>query len=146
MNRFTVLYDACVLYPAPLRDLLLRLALTDLYRARWSDAIHEEWIRAVLRNRPDLSRHQLERTRALMGDAARPRRTGDRRSHCRQAQQLEQGPWELADALVELARQQSQKRPVPATARSALDAWRCRSAGSAGARGCIGAGGPGPQR
>jgi hypothetical protein len=31
--RFTVLYDACVLYPAPLRDLLLRLALTDLYRA-----------------------------------------------------------------------------------------------------------------
>ena len=66
MNRFTVLYDACVLYPAPLRDLLLRLALTDLYRARWSDAIHEEWIRAVLRNRPDLSRQQLERTRALM--------------------------------------------------------------------------------
>ncbi len=66
MNRFTVLYDACVLYPAPLRDLLLRLALTDLYRARWSEAIHEEWIRAVLRNRPDLSRQQLERTRALM--------------------------------------------------------------------------------
>ncbi len=66
MNRFTVLYDACVLYPAPLRDLPLRLALTDLYRARWSEAIHEEWIRAVLRNRPDLSRQQLERTRALM--------------------------------------------------------------------------------
>jgi DNA-binding transcriptional regulator YbjK len=66
VNRFTVLYDACVLYPAPLRDLLLRLALTDLYRARWSEAIHEEWIRAVLRNRPDLSRQQLERTRSLM--------------------------------------------------------------------------------
>jgi hypothetical protein len=66
VNRFTVLYDACVLYPAPLRDLLLRLALTDLSRARWSEAIHEEWIRAVLRNRPDLSRQQLERTRALM--------------------------------------------------------------------------------
>jgi hypothetical protein len=55
----------------------------------------------------------------LLGDAARPRRTGDRRSYRRQAQQLEQGPWELADALVELARQQSQKRPVPATARFA---------------------------
>jgi hypothetical protein len=66
VNRFTVLYDACVLYPAPLRDLLLRLALTDLYRARWSEAIHEEWIGAVLRNRPDLSRQQLERTSALM--------------------------------------------------------------------------------
>jgi predicted nucleic acid-binding protein len=66
VNRFTVIYDACVLYPAPLRDLLMRLALTDLYRARWSDQIHEEWIRAVLRNRSDLSRAQLERTRSLM--------------------------------------------------------------------------------
>ena len=66
VNRFTVVYDACVLYPAPLRDLLMRLALTDLYRARWSDQIHEEWINAVLRNRPDLSRAQLERTRSLM--------------------------------------------------------------------------------
>ncbi|MCP9886799.1 PIN domain-containing protein [Cyanobium sp. ATX 6A2] len=66
MNRFTVVYDACVLYPAPLRDLLMRLALKDLYRARWSDKIHEEWITALLRNRPDLSREQLERTRSLM--------------------------------------------------------------------------------
>ena len=66
VNRFTVIYDACVLYPAPLRDLLMRLALTDLCRARWSDQIHEEWITAVLLNRPDLSRAQLERTRSLM--------------------------------------------------------------------------------
>jgi hypothetical protein len=35
----TVVYDACVLYPAPLRDLLMRLAVTDLYRARWTDLI-----------------------------------------------------------------------------------------------------------
>jgi predicted nucleic acid-binding protein len=63
---FTALYDACVLYPAPLRDLLMRLALTDLFRAIWTDAIHEEWIRNVLRDRPDLTRAQLERTRDLM--------------------------------------------------------------------------------
>jgi hypothetical protein len=44
----------------------MRLALTDLYRARWSDQIHEEWTTAVLRNRSDLSRAQLERTRSLM--------------------------------------------------------------------------------
>jgi hypothetical protein len=61
-----VLYDACVLYPAPLRDLLMHLALTDLFQAKWSDRIHEEWIRNVLANRPDLSREQLERTRTLM--------------------------------------------------------------------------------
>ena len=39
-----------------------------------------------------------------------------------------------------------EQRPVPATARSALVAWPCRSAGSAGAPGCTAAGGPGPQR
>ncbi len=81
VNRFTVLYDACVLYPAPLRHLLLRLALTDLYRARWSDAIHEEWIRAVLRNRPDLSRQQLERTRALMNAHVRDKLPDPEDSH-----------------------------------------------------------------
>lgn len=56
VNRLTVVYDACVLYPAQLRDLLMRLALTDLYRARWSNQIHDEWINALLRNRSDLSR------------------------------------------------------------------------------------------
>lgn len=66
MAAFTALYDACVLYPAPLRDLLMHLALVDLYRAKWSAHIHEEWMRNVLANRPDLSRVQLERTRDLM--------------------------------------------------------------------------------
>jgi predicted nucleic acid-binding protein len=63
---YTALYDACVLYPAPLRDLLMWLALTDLFRAKWTDAIHDEWIRNVLKDRPDLTRTQLERTRDLM--------------------------------------------------------------------------------
>lgn len=31
MSNFVVLYDACVLYPAPLRDLLMNLAITDMY-------------------------------------------------------------------------------------------------------------------
>jgi len=45
--NFTDIHDACVLYPAPLRDLLMRLALTDLYRARWMNMVHEEWTRRV---------------------------------------------------------------------------------------------------
>jgi hypothetical protein len=65
-STVTVVYDACVLYPAPLRDLLMRLALTDLYRARWTNLIHDEWIRSVLRQRPDLTPDDLERTRSLM--------------------------------------------------------------------------------
>ena len=65
-SHFTVVYDACVLYPAPLRDLLMHLALSDLYRARWSDLIHDEWTRNVLANRTDLTQDQLNRTRYLM--------------------------------------------------------------------------------
>jgi len=65
-SNFTVIYDACVLYPAPLRDLLMRLALSDLYRARWTDMIHDEWTRNVLKDPPDLKAEDLERTRSLM--------------------------------------------------------------------------------
>jgi predicted nucleic acid-binding protein len=66
---FTALFDACVLYPAPLRDLLLRTALTGIYRARWTDSIHDEWTRSVLAARPDLTAAQLQRTRDLMNTA-----------------------------------------------------------------------------
>jgi hypothetical protein len=58
-----VVLDACVLFPAALRDLLMRLTVHDLIQARWSEQIHHEWMTAVLRERPDLSRQQLERTR-----------------------------------------------------------------------------------
>ena len=51
MSQFTVIYDSCILYPAPLRDLLMRLAVTDLYRAKWTQEIHREWIRNLLKNR-----------------------------------------------------------------------------------------------
>lgn len=70
-SHFTVVYDACVLYPAPLRDLLMHLALSDLYRARWSDMIHDEWTRNVLATRLDLSAEQLNRTRQLMNSNVR---------------------------------------------------------------------------
>lgn len=66
MAQFTAIYDACVLYPAPLRDLLMQLALTDLFRAKWTDRIHEEWMGNLLANRSDLQRVQLERVRDLM--------------------------------------------------------------------------------
>ena len=47
---FTVVLDACVLYPAHLRDTLLRLAERELYDARWSDDILDELERSLLRN------------------------------------------------------------------------------------------------
>lgn len=66
MANFTAIYDANVLYPAPLRDFLMHLALTDLFRARWTNDIHDEWIRNVLSDRPDLTLEQLTRTKELM--------------------------------------------------------------------------------
>ena len=36
----TAVYDANTLYPAPLRDLLIRLAQAGLVRARWTETIH----------------------------------------------------------------------------------------------------------
>ncbi len=42
------------------------LALTDLFKARWTDEIHDEWMRNVLENRPDLTLSQLIRTKNLM--------------------------------------------------------------------------------
>jgi predicted nucleic acid-binding protein len=71
MPSAKVLFDANVLYPAPLRDLLMHLALTRLFTAKWTDEIHEEWIRNVLRKRTDLSRKMLERTRRLMDAKAK---------------------------------------------------------------------------
>ena len=63
------IYDACVLYPAPLRDFLLRLARAGVVQARWSDKILDECFRSILKNRPDLSEAALTRTRTLMNTA-----------------------------------------------------------------------------
>ena len=66
---FDATYDACVLHPAGLRDLLVRLAMTGLYRAHWSDDILDEMVSSVLNRRPDLDEAKLERTRRFMCDA-----------------------------------------------------------------------------
>lgn len=63
---FTAFYDADVLYGSQLRNLMMHLALTGLFHAKWSADVHEEWMTRLLRNRPDLSREKLERTRMLM--------------------------------------------------------------------------------
>ena len=62
----SVVYDACVLYPAALRDFLLWLAFAKLVSPFWSEEIHNEWTRSLLRNRSDLKPEKLERTRREM--------------------------------------------------------------------------------
>lgn len=66
---FIVVYDACVLYPAPLRDLLMRLAKSGYVRARWTETILDECFRNVAASRPELDQSALARTRQLMNSA-----------------------------------------------------------------------------
>jgi predicted nucleic acid-binding protein len=65
----TAILDACVLYPATLRDLLLSLARDGLFRARWNDRIQDEWVRSLLERRPELGEAALRRTCELMAKA-----------------------------------------------------------------------------
>lgn len=66
---FVVVYDACVLYPAPLRDLLMRIASAGVVRARWSEQILDECFGSLVERRPDLDPAGFERTRQLMCSA-----------------------------------------------------------------------------
>lgn len=70
---FTVLYDANVLYPNALRDLLIRLAQGPgpFVHARWTDEILDEVFRALRHNPPDIDDDRLARTRALMNRSIR---------------------------------------------------------------------------
>jgi hypothetical protein len=64
-------YDANILYSAALRDLFVWLSQAGLVRARWTNQIHDERIRNLLRDNPQLSRERLERTQTLMNEAIR---------------------------------------------------------------------------
>lgn len=68
---FIAIYDASVLYPNTLRDLLIRLAQSGLVQAKWTEQILDEMFAALLRQRPDLDPAKLQRTRTLMGTAVR---------------------------------------------------------------------------
>jgi predicted nucleic acid-binding protein len=69
-GTFCAFLDASVLYPASLRNLLMRLTLNGLFQAKWSADVHEEWIRSLLRDRPDLPRERLLQVRDAMDEHA----------------------------------------------------------------------------
>jgi predicted nucleic acid-binding protein len=68
---FVVVYDANVLYPSTLRDLLIRIAQTGLVQAKWTAQILDEVFTNLRANRPDLDPARLDRTRDLMNRAVR---------------------------------------------------------------------------
>ncbi len=68
---FIVVYDANVLYPNTLRDLLIRVSQAGLVQAKWTNEILDEMLRALSRNRPDIPADKLDRLRQLMNAAVR---------------------------------------------------------------------------
>ncbi|MBN8943495.1 MAG: PIN domain-containing protein [Rhizobiales bacterium] len=62
-------FDACILYPFHLRNVVVQAAVDRLVEARWTDAIQEEWIRNLAANAPAVPIERLQITRRLMNDA-----------------------------------------------------------------------------
>jgi predicted nucleic acid-binding protein len=69
---FIVIYDANVLYPNTLRDLLIRIAqLPHLVQAKWTGKILDEMLDALRKNLSDISEEKVCRLRELMNAAVR---------------------------------------------------------------------------
>ena len=64
-----VILDACILYPFHLRNIVVQIAADRLVDARWTDEIHDEWIRNLAANVPAISVERLQITRSLMDQA-----------------------------------------------------------------------------
>jgi predicted nucleic acid-binding protein len=62
-------FDACILYPFHLRNVLIQAAVDRLVEARWSDEIHDEWIRNLAAHAPAVPMERLQNTRRLMNEA-----------------------------------------------------------------------------
>ena len=68
---FVVVYDACVLHPYLLRDVLIRIAQQGLVQAKWTEKILDETFGNLAVDRPDLDPAKLDRTRKLMNASVR---------------------------------------------------------------------------
>ena len=75
-----VCFDACVLYPTVLREILMGCAARGLYRPVWSARILEEWARATVKLGPvaeDVARSEIAGLRATWPAAEVVPRAGD---------------------------------------------------------------------
>jgi hypothetical protein len=62
-------FDACILYPFHLRNIIVQAAVDRLIEARWTDEIHDEWVRNLAADTPTIPIERLQTTRRLMNDA-----------------------------------------------------------------------------
>ncbi|WP_407181084.1 PIN domain-containing protein [Bradyrhizobium sp. STM 3562] len=62
-------FNACILYPFHLRNILVQAAVDRLIEARWTDAINDEWVRNLTAGAPAIPADRLDTTRRLMNEA-----------------------------------------------------------------------------
>ena len=62
-------FDACILHPFHLRNIIVQAAVDRLVEARWTDEIHDEWIRSLAADTPTIPTERIETTLRLMNDA-----------------------------------------------------------------------------
>jgi hypothetical protein len=62
-------YDACILYPFHLRNVMIQAAVDGLVQPRWTDEIHQGWIRNLMAGTAGIPSDRLQRTRRLMDNA-----------------------------------------------------------------------------
>jgi hypothetical protein len=60
-------FDACILYPFHLRNIVVQAATDRLVAARWTDEIHDEWMRNVASAR-DVPMTKLQHLRQFMNE------------------------------------------------------------------------------
>jgi hypothetical protein len=62
-------FDACILCPFHLRNIIVQAAVDRLVEVRWTDEIHDEWIRNLAANVPTIPIERLQTTRRLINNA-----------------------------------------------------------------------------
>jgi hypothetical protein len=63
-------FDSCILYPFHLRNIIVQAAVDRLIEARWTDEIHDEWMRNLMVQMPAIPMEErLHVTRQLMNGA-----------------------------------------------------------------------------
>lgn len=69
MTGITALIDANILFSPTLRDLFIEMSCDNLFHARWTDKIHDEWTSAVKKQRPDIPLETLMEMRHLINNS-----------------------------------------------------------------------------
>lgn len=73
--KYTVVLDACVLYPAKLRNLLLCLAERGAFHARWTHDIQNEWVGSLLKKgKEGITEEKLQRRSHSISPIFRPKK------------------------------------------------------------------------